>query len=258
MLQLQQLSKSFALERRQRKALANNPRLVSGRLQALAPLDLRLAPGRVLALVGPNGAGKTTLLRLVAGIMAADSGQVLVDGQPLAPTQLALRRQIGLLTGSAGLYSRLTVRENLSFFGAAYGVAKGEVGQRISQLCDELRMADFIDRRVAGLSTGMRQRAAIARAQIHHPRLLLLDEPTTGLDILSVELVVEQMARLKAAGATLLFATHHSDEVDLLCDEALVLVDGRASHFADLAALRRHYQGQTTREALLNCLREVA
>ena len=197
-----------------------------GDLTAVRNVSLDLYPGEVLGLLGPNGAGKTTILRMLAGILAPTEGSVSVMGLDTQTDPLAARRQIGFLSGDTQLYQRLNPREVLDYFGRLYSMSAEQRRQRIEQLVAELDMASFASRPCGQLSSGQKQRANIARAFLHQPSVLILDEPTNALDVLTGRFIIQAIRREKAAGRAILFSTHSMGEAEYLCDRILLLHKG--------------------------------
>ncbi len=253
MLKVSQLSKGFRCSGQHH----DSARVLEGRFMALAEISFDAPAGQVLAIVGRNGAGKTTLLRILATALEPDSGEVLLDGVPVLAQPLQARRAIGVLSGETGLYGKLSVRENLRFFARLYGLAPARFDARIALLGEQLQMTPYLDQRVETLSTGMAQRAAIARSLIHDPQLVILDEPTTGLDIAATELVIATVQQLRQQGKVVLFCTHHCSEIDLLCDHLLLIVQGQGQHFASLPQFQQHYGYDATYPALVRAIAEA-
>ncbi len=200
-----------------------------GGRRVLDEVGLEVRPGEVVGLLGPNGAGKTTTLRLLAGLYAPDAGDGWVAGEALRAGRLpgsALRARVGLLTEAPGLYPRLTARENLLAFGALYG-ARGQVSgsleARTDALLERFGLASHAGKRAAALSRGMRQKVAIARAVLHEPEVVLLDEPTVGLDPESVGALRTLVQELAAEGRAVLLCSHLLDEVERLCERVVFL-----------------------------------
>ena len=212
-----------------------------GRRRALAKVSLDCRAGEILGLLGPNGAGKSTLLAIVSTLAIASSGEVLYGGRAARAIGPALRSRIGVLSHDLHLYSELTALENLEFFGRLYGVADvREVGIRA---LERARLADRASDTVSSFSRGMRQRLALERALLHEPRLLLLDEPFTGLDDHSTAALVDRLRALRASGCITLLATHDFDVAETILDRAVILQDGRVSGTeTDVRGLRQRYQ----------------
>lgn len=182
--------------------------------------------GAITGLLGPNGAGKTTLLRMIATLVVPDAGQAQVDGLDAVADRYAVRARIGVLSDARGLYARLTARENVRYYGALHGLSRATLEQRIDALFATLGLSPIADRRVAGFSQGERMKVAIARALVHDPDTILLDEPTNGLDVMSVRMLRTELRALRAQGKCLLFSSHVMQEVAALCDRIVVLSQG--------------------------------
>jgi sodium transport system ATP-binding protein len=187
-----------------------------------------IAPdGEITGLLGPNGAGKTTLLRMLATLVAPDSGTATVDGLDIRSDRFALRERIGVLSDARGLYPRLTARENVRYYGTLHGMSGKALDARVDQLMDTLGLGSLADRRTQGFSQGERMKVAIARALVHDPSTIMLDEPTNGLDIMSVRALRDQLRALRSAGRCLLFSSHVMQEVAALCDRIVILSAGK-------------------------------
>ena len=199
-------------------------------------INLEICPGKLVALLGPNGAGKTTTLRMLSTALKPDSGKVIIGGEDVLSNPNIARKKIGFLSSSTGLYGRLSGRENISYFGELHGIPKNVINARIEELADLLDMQTFLDRRAENFSSGMKQKVSIARAVIHEPELVVLDEPTTGLDIMATSTVMEFIQRLKDKGTPVIFSTHHLDEVQTLCDKVTVINQGETVFNDSLAA----------------------
>lgn len=198
-----------------------------GEVKAVEGVSFAARDGQITGLLGPNGAGKTTTLRMLYTLMAPDRGQVLVDGIDAAVDPLSVRRQLGVLPDARGLYKRLTARENVDYFGRLQGLPEDELRTRREALEKALEMDDIVDRRTEGFSQGQRVKTAIARALIHDPRNVILDEPTNGLDVMATRALRQFMLNLKAEGRCVLFSSHIMQEVGALCDRIVVIARGR-------------------------------
>jgi sodium transport system ATP-binding protein len=194
---------------------------------ALDSIDFEVGPGRIVGLIGPNGAGKTTTLRMLYTLMKPDSGKVLVDGIDAAVDPIAVRRQLGVLPDARGLYKRLTARENIEYFARLHGIETQLMHRRREKLVDALEMRDILDRRTEGFSQGQRVKTAIARALVHDPKNVILDEPTNGLDVMATRGLRAFMRNLKNEGRCVLFSSHIMQEVAMLCDRIVVIAGGR-------------------------------
>lgn len=242
MIDVKDLAKTFALPKRKHKP-TDDPREQSGQFHAVRNVSFSAVAGEVLGLLGPNGAGKTTTLRMLSTAIAPSAGSILVDGVNLVTEPLQARRRIGFLSGATGLYCRLTVRENIAYFGRAHGIDDVTVNARATALLQRLDMESYAERRVDALSAGMKQRAAIARTVIHEPQVLILDEPTTGLDILGSRVVLDFIRDYQSRGVTIVFSTHHLHEVEALCQRVCIINQGISVYQGDVATLREAGQG---------------
>lgn len=187
-------------------------------------LSFEAPDGTITGLLGVNGAGKTTTLRMICGVLKPDSGSISVDG--LVENALARQSRLGALLDHTGIYSRLTVRENLIYFGRLRGMALTSLKERVDDLLAALTLGSLADRRTAGFSQGERMKTALGRAILHSPRNLLLDEPTNGLDVPTVRSLRDVLKRLRDAGACVVFSSHVLDEVRTLCDQVVVISEG--------------------------------
>jgi sodium transport system ATP-binding protein len=198
-----------------------------GEVHAVSGISFTARDGEITGLLGPNGAGKTTTLRMLYTLMKPDSGQVVVDGMDAATDPLAVRRQLGVLPDARGLYKRLTASENIDYFGRLHGMDAALLRERREALIDALDMRDIATRRTEGFSQGQRVKTAIARAMVHDPRNVLLDEPTNGLDVMATRAMRRFMHQLKDEGRCVLFSSHIMQEVAALCDRIVVIAHGR-------------------------------
>ena len=198
-----------------------------GAVQAVAGVSFRAENGQVTGLLGPNGAGKTTALRMIYGLVTPAAGRALVDGHDVATERMAAQASLGVLPDAKGLYPRLTARENIRYFGRLHGMRPPALEASIERLSDILDMGAVLDRRVEGFSQGERMKVAIARALVHGPRNVALDEPTNGLDVMSTRAMRSLIRRLRDDGICVLFSTHVMQEVSALCDHIHVIAHGR-------------------------------
>jgi sodium transport system ATP-binding protein len=193
---------------------------------AVREATFSVSPGEVFGLLGPNGAGKTTLLRMLATIIPPTAGYCLIRGERADEAPDAIRRHIGFLSGNTRLYGRLTGRELLRYFGRLYGMADDRIAGRTENLIQLLDMPSFVDRRCDSLSTGQTQRVSIARVMLHEPAVLILDEPTLGLDIMTSRSILTFIRDARAAGHSVIFSTHYMTEAEQLCDRIGLIHDG--------------------------------
>jgi sodium transport system ATP-binding protein len=206
-------------------------------VHAVTDVSFSAQDGRITALLGPNGAGKTTTLRVLATLMRADRGTAAVGGFDVASNPVAVRAELGVLSDARGLYTRLTARENIAYYADLRRVPGAECAQRLAMLADLLEMRELLDRRTDGFSSGERMKVALARALIHDPRHLILDEPTNGLDVTSTRALRRLLRYLRDQGKCLLFSTHIMQEVEQLCDEIVIVAHGRTIAHGTAAAL---------------------
>jgi sodium transport system ATP-binding protein len=198
-----------------------------GDLRVVQDVSFLARDGEITGLIGPNGAGKTTMFRLICTVLRPDRGTTLIDGIDSAKDPLAARRRIGVLPDIRALYTRLTAREHLRYFGALHGIARTELEERIAELVATLRMEDFIDRRAKGFSRGQQMKVALGRALVHRPHNVMLDEPTNGLDVATSRAVRDLLRRLRAEGRCILLTSHIMQEVGALADRIVILSGGR-------------------------------
>jgi sodium transport system ATP-binding protein len=210
-------------------AVDNLAKAFGGRrgVRAVDGVSFTAADGEITGLLGPNGAGKTTLLRMLATLMVPDAGGASIEGHDVVRDRYAVRRRIGVLSDARGLYPRLTARENIRYYGALHGLSGAALDARIDELVGALGIAGIADRRAQGFSQGERMKVAIARALVHDPQTILLDEPTNGLDIMSIRALRDLLRGLRTEGKCLLFSTHVMQEVSALCDSIVILGRGR-------------------------------
>ncbi len=212
-----------------------------GEIWAVRNVSFTVSPGEVFGLLGPNGAGKTTTLRVLLGLLPPTTGSASIAGFQSRIAPEIVKRHVGLVSTTAGLYQHLTVREQLLFFADLYGVEPASAEAALHRLAHLLDLHDILSRRCAGLSTGQRQRVQLARALIHDPPVLLLDEPTLGLDVLGSQVVVEYVAHLRNQGKAVVLTTHRLDEAERLCDRFGLMHRGQLVLSGTLHELR----GQT-------------
>ncbi len=209
MIEVKQLSKSF------------------GDVEAVREVTFSAPNGKITGLLGPNGAGKSTTMRMIAGILQPDSGYAQVDGINVQQNRVAAQQRLGVLPDKRGLYERLSSRENIAYYGRLHGLNGTALQERIDYLIDLLDMEEIADRRTEGFSTGQKVKVAIARALVHDPPNMMLDEPTVGLDVMSTRTMREMIRQLREEGRTVLFSSHIMQEVASLCDNIVIIAHGR-------------------------------
>ncbi len=197
-----------------------------GDVKAVRGISFEVRDGEITGLLGPNGAGKTTTLRMLYSLLLPDEGQIRIDGLDPTRDAMAIKRTLGVVPDSRGLYTRMSARENIAYYGTLHGMAGQDINTRIEELVATLDMADFIDRRTEGFSQGQRVKVAIARAMVHRPQTVMLDEPSNGLDVMSTRALRRYILGLKSAGHSVILSTHIMQEVAALCDRIVIIANG--------------------------------
>jgi sodium transport system ATP-binding protein len=198
-----------------------------GEVKAVDGISFTADDGKITGLLGPNGAGKSTTLRMLYTVIKPDAGRATIDGFDVLKDSLQVRANIGVLTHGSGIYERLSAAENIEYYGRLHGLQGSMLTQRVDELADLLEMTDFIDRRAKGFSQGQKTKVALARALVHKPKNLLLDEPSNGLDVMATRGLRKVILKLKEAGHCVLFSSHVMQEVAALCDEIIIVSQGK-------------------------------
>jgi len=228
MIEVQQVAKRFS-QGRGKKART---------VQAVDGVSFQAADGCITGLLGPNGAGKTTTLRMLAALLPPDAGELRVDGVDVQRDPQAALARMGVLSDARGLYPRLTARENIVYYGRLHGMSDSAASRRAEALAHLLDMAPMLDRRTEGFSQGERMKTALARALVHNPPNIVLDEPTNGLDVLATRGLRDALRRLRDdEGKCIVFSTHIMQEVERLCDQVIVIAHGRTVAAGTVASL---------------------
>jgi sodium transport system ATP-binding protein len=201
----------------------------TGLVHAVDGVSFSARDGEITGLLGPNGAGKTTTLRMLYTLMQPERGAVRIDGLDVQRDAEAVRRRLGVLPDARGVYKRLTARENIAYFGELHGIDRATIAQRTTRLAAALQMEDFLDRQTEGFSQGQRTKTAIARALVHDPKNVILDEPTNGLDVMTTRGLRDFLRRLRDEGRCVIFSSHIMQEVAALCDRIVVIAKGRVT-----------------------------
>jgi sodium transport system ATP-binding protein len=209
-----------------------------GAVAAVRGVSFAARNGQITGLLGPNGAGKSTTLRMLYTVLKPDAGDALIDDTSVTADPLAARRAIGVLSHGAGVYNNLTARENILYFGELHGLSVADREARAAELIEQLEMQEFADRLAKGFSQGQKLKTALARALVHRPRNVLLDEPTNGLDVMAVRNLRKLLGRLRDDGHCVLFSSHVMQEVEQLCDEVVVIAGGEVVAAGGLADIR--------------------
>lgn len=223
MIEVSNLTKEFELSRQQQKELNTKEKIA----RAVDNVSFTCQKGRVFSLLGPNGAGKTTTMRMLSTIFKPTSGSIHIAGVDAINNSQEARKKIGFLTGSTGLYARLTPDELINYFAALYGVSNEDRENRKEHLYNLLGMHEFRGKRIGKLSTGMKQKVSICRTMIHDPEVVVFDEPTSGLDVITAENIIQLIRDCKDQGKTVIFSSHIMSEVDLLCDDMAIIHKGK-------------------------------
>lgn len=219
---------------------------------AVDHITFTVPKGIIFGLIGDNGAGKTTTLRMLSTVIQPTGGSASVNGYDVQKDPESVRRSIGFLSGTTGLYGRLTPIEVLQYFGELYGMERTALKNRIDELVNDLSLGEFIDRKCEQLSTGQKQRVGIARVVLHNPSVLFLDEPTSGLDVQSSQAVMEFIEGARNAGKTVVYSSHIMSEVERLCDDVVILHEGKICGAGSPASLKSQTGEQSMEKAFLS------
>jgi sodium transport system ATP-binding protein len=240
MIEVHDLHKSFATK--------------TGPVKAVQGVGFTARDGEITGLLGPNGAGKTTTLRMLYTLMTPDAGTVSVDGFDSVRQAEAVRRRLGVLPDARGVYKRLTARENIAYFGKLHGLSDAQIAARTAALSAALGMEDVLDRQAEGFSQGQRTKTAIARALVHDPRNVILDEPTNGLDVMTTRGLRDFLRHLRGEGRCVIFSSHIMQEVAALCDRIVVIAHGRVVAQGSADALRAQTGEENLEDAFVQLI----
>lgn len=229
-----------------------------GEKKAVEGVSFTARDGEITGLLGPNGAGKTTTLRMLYTLLRPDSGRVLVDNVDAQTHSLEVRRRLGVLPDARGLYRRLTARENIRYYAALHGLSAEQARERIELLIKTLAMEDIAERRTEGFSQGERLKTAIARALVHNPSNVLLDEPTNGLDVMSTRSLRDFLRQLKSEGRCVVFSSHVMQEVAALCDRIVIIAQGRVVADGTAEELKEQAHEHSLEEAFMKIIGAAA
>jgi sodium transport system ATP-binding protein len=252
MIKVENLTKEFNLNKQQQKELNTT----DNKAIAVENISFECKPGRVFSLLGPNGAGKTTTLRMLSTIYQPTSGSIEIGGIDAIKEPQKAKSKIGFLTGSTGLYARLTPNEIIAYFGKLYNVPKNELEERKEKLYNLLEMNDFQNKRIGKLSTGMKQKVSICRTMIHDPEIIVFDEPTSGLDVITAENIIKLISDCKAQGKTVIFSSHIMSEVDLLCDDLAIIHKGKLLYNNTMENFRNEMQAPTLTAEFIRIIKD--
>ncbi|MGB5246340.1 MAG: ATP-binding cassette domain-containing protein [Woeseia sp.] len=228
-----------------------------GKVKAVDGVSFEAQDGRITGLLGPNGAGKSTTLRTLYTVLKPDSGSASIDGIDVVTDSLKARERLGTLPHGAGLYPHLTARENIRYYARLYNMPDAEIEARIETLIDELDIRDFADRRTQGFSQGQRTKVALARALVHNPQNVVLDEPSNGLDVMATRSLRELIKKLKSQGRCVLFSSHVMQEVAALCDEIVIIANGRVAMQDTPDGIRKRTKMDDLEEAFVKAITQT-
>ena len=200
-----------------------------GDVRALSGVSFDAPNGKITGLLGPNGAGKSTTLRILYTVLKPDAGTATIDGDDVVTHSLDARRHVGALPHGAGLYPHLTARENIAYYAALCGLSRNDIEEKVDNIVELLEIGDFAERRTKGFSHGQRTKVALARSLVHDPQNIILDEPSTGLDVMATRSLRELILKLKDAGRCVLFSSHVMQEVAALCDDIVIIAGGKVA-----------------------------
>ncbi|GAB3339147.1 ATP-binding cassette domain-containing protein [Marilutibacter aestuarii] len=226
----------------------------TGTVKAVDGVSFQAHDGQITGLLGPNGAGKTTSLRMLYTLMQPDTGSIHVDGIDASRDPTAVRRALGVLPDARGVYKRLTARENIAYFGQLHGLSGADVAARTAVLSRALDMDDILDRQTDGFSQGQRTKTAIARALVHDPKNVILDEPTNGLDVMTTRAMREFLFQLRAEGRCVIFSSHIMQEVAALCDRIVIIAKGRVVAAGTADELRERFAESNLEDAFVKAI----
>jgi sodium transport system ATP-binding protein len=252
MISVQNLVKSFPEKRKSIFAKKPVVQTAATRKNSVDNISFECKPGRIFSLLGPNGAGKTTTLRVISTLLKPTEGKVLVANLDVVKNDAQVRRKIGFLTGSTGLYARLTPNEMVKYFADLNDIDDITFKNRKAELFDLLAMNDFANKKIASLSTGMKQKVSIVRTMIHDPEVVVFDEPTSGLDVITAANIIQLIKRCKEQNKTVIFSSHIMEEVNLLCDDLAIMHNGKILFNDTMQNFRTLHGSHSLTEAFIN------
>ena len=259
MIEVSNLIKTFKrdINEKEETAKSKKRKKTQESFNAVNDVSITANDGEILGVLGPNGAGKTTLLRMMACLTTPDSGEVtIIDKKDdrVITDPIEIKRNIGYLSENTKLYQRFSPREMLKVFGSVYGMTKEEIDERISLICDVLKMDEFIDNKIGVLSTGQTQKVNIARCLMHNPSNYIFDEPTLGLDIITSESIIQFMKEERDKGKAILYSTHYMEEAQYLCDRIVLLYQGKIIDSGTPESLMEKYDSNNLRDTFKDCI----
>jgi len=255
MIIVNELWKKFKLSRRQQKEMGSEA--AAGFVNAVAGISFSCQPGRIFTLLGPNGAGKTTTLRMIATLLKPTAGSITVAGLDVVKQSQEVRHKIGFLTGTTKLYERLTPNELIKYYADLYKIDNNLFKKRKQELYTLLDMHSFANQRIGKLSSGMQQKVSIARTMIHDPEIIIFDEPTRGLDVITSKNIFELIKNSKKAGKTIIFSTHIMGEVSLLSDDVAIIHNGKLLYNSTYIDFKNQMQRESLEDKFIRLIEEV-
>jgi sodium transport system ATP-binding protein len=225
-----------------------------GEVRALDGVSFAAADGKITGLLGPNGAGKSTCLRILSTVLAPDHGRALIGGVDLASSTLAARRLFGVLPHNSGLYPQLTGRENIEYYGRLHGLSDARIAKRADELIARLDLGAVAGRKAKGYSQGERTKVALARALVHDPQHVMLDEPTNGLDVMATRHLRDWLRELRKQGRCVLLSSHVMQEVEALVDDLVIIAAGRVTLTGSPSELAQRFPGRTLEEIFVEAV----
>jgi len=256
MIDVKEVWKTFRLTREQKKEKGKKHQ--DGKVDAVAGISFKCRPGRIFTLLGPNGAGKTTTLRMIATLLKPTSGSISIDGVDVVKQSQEARKKLGFLTGSTKLYDRLTASELVKYYADLHGMGSAKFEERREAFFSLLDMHEFANWRIGKLSTGMKQKVSIVRTIIHDPEVVVFDEPTVGLDVITSKPIIELIRRCREEGKTVIFSTHIMGEVSLLSDDLAVIHKGKLRFNDTYEAFKKQMQDGSLEEEFIRLVQEEA
>ena len=228
-----------------------------GKVHAVRGVSFDAPDGKITGLLGPNGAGKSTTLRVLYTVLKPDEGSASIDGANVVTDSLAARKRIGALPHGAGLYPHLTARENIAYFAMLCGLDKAEIDDRVDQIVKLLEIGDFAERRTKGFSQGQRTKVSLARALVHDPQNVILDEPSNGLDVMATRSLRKLILKLKDDGRCVLFSSHVMQEVAALCDDICIIANGQVAIDDSIDGIRERTGCEDIEDAFVEAIHMV-
>ena len=229
-----------------------------GKVRAVRGVSFDAPDGKITGLLGPNGAGKSTTLRVLYTVLKPDQGSATIDGVDVVADSLAARKRIGALPHGAGLYPHLSARENIAYYATLCGLDKDNIDAKVESIVGLLEIGDFVDRRTKGFSQGQRTKVALARALVHDPQNIILDEPSNGLDVMATRSLRELILKLRDAGRCVLFSSHVMQEVAALCDDIVIVANGQVAIDDSADRIRERTGCDDLEDAFVHAIQTVA